>query len=82
MQFFEMNQTTKRLMTSPQIWIYFVTAVGATALTMALYYVMAGFPQIRRKQDVVVENGKAMHVPNSLQRGYTDIEKNLKSVEK
>lgn len=77
MEFFEMDQKTKSLITSPQIWIYFVTAVGTTILTMSLYYVMAGFPQIRRKKDTAVESASASHVPSSLQRGYTDIEKNI-----
>ncbi|KAF2027484.1 hypothetical protein EK21DRAFT_102554 [Setomelanomma holmii] len=82
MEFFEMDQVTKSLMTSPQIWIYFVTAVGATVLTMALYYVMAGFPKIRREKETAETSEQSSHVPTSLQRGYTDIEKNLKGVQK
>jgi hypothetical protein len=73
MEFFEMDQATLQLTTSPQIWIYFVTAAATTVLTVALYYNMAGFPQIRWKGGV---NAAASdeHVPYSLQRGYMDIE--------
>ncbi|KAH7083884.1 hypothetical protein FB567DRAFT_561823 [Paraphoma chrysanthemicola] len=81
MEFFEMDQKTESLITSPQIWIYFVTAVGTTILTMSLYYVMAGFPQIRRKKNTAVQSAPDSHVPSSLERGYTDIEKNIKSLE-
>lgn len=72
MEFFEMDPVTQQLLTSPQIWIYFVTAVGTTILTMVLYYMMAGFPKLRK-----VRNDNQMnpdYVPSNLQRGYTDIE--------
>jgi hypothetical protein len=68
-----MDQATHRLTTSPQIWIYFVTAAATTILTAALYYVMAGFPRIRWKgRDDAATNHE--HIPYSLQRGHTDIE--------
>jgi hypothetical protein len=75
MEFFEMDQATHRVTTSPQIWIYFVTAVATTVLTVALYYVMAGFPKVRWTGRVDDATNRE-HVPHSLQRGYTDIEKN------
>jgi hypothetical protein len=73
MEFFDMDQATHRLTTSPQIWVYFVTAAATTILTVALYYVMAGFPKIRWKGHVDVATSYK-HVPYSLQRGDTDIE--------
>ena len=75
MEFFEMDPKTQRLMTSPQIWIYFVTALCATLFTICLYYAMPGLWQLRRKQRDVAEQGNNVHVPKDLQRGYTDIEK-------
>lgn len=80
MEFFEMDTATQRLMTSPQIWIYFVTAAGVTILTMALYYVMAGLPQIHWKDSDATDTTENDHVPLSLQRGYTDLEKNMQPV--
>jgi len=76
-----MEQKTQRLMTSPQIWIYFVTAAGATIATVLLYWAMAGFPQFGRKSENESDVARENHVPRSLQRGYTDIEKNPKFVE-
>jgi hypothetical protein len=73
MEFFGMDQATHRLTTSPQIWIYFVTAAATTILTVALYYVMAGFPKIRWKGHIDAATSYE-HVPYSLQRGDTDIE--------
>ncbi|KAH8702725.1 hypothetical protein GQ44DRAFT_631370 [Phaeosphaeriaceae sp. PMI808] len=78
MQFFVMDAKTQRLLTSPQIWIYFVTAVGTTVLTMALYYFMAGFPQVHKKQDG--DEAEVDYIPRNLQRGNTDVEKNLQVI--
>jgi hypothetical protein len=80
MEFFQLHEKTHGLQMSPQIWIYFVTAGGTTILTMALYYVMAGLPQIRRRQNGDIDKAKYDHIPCSLQQGYTDIEKNLQTV--
>ena len=81
MEFFELDRETGRLVTSTQIWIYFVTAIGTTIVTVLLYYAMAGFPRIVRKHKHVVKQTQDFHVPQSLQRGYTDIEKNSQGVE-
>jgi hypothetical protein len=69
-----MHEATHRLTTSPQIWIYFVTAAATTILTVALYYVMAGFPKIHRMGRIDAA-ANYEHVPYSIQRGHTDIEK-------
>jgi hypothetical protein len=74
MEFFDMDKTTQHLTTSPQVWIYFVTAAATTILTMALYYFMAGVPKVQWKRHVGCDE-KEDHVPHSLKRGYTDIEK-------
>ena len=74
MEFFELDTKTLRIVTSPQIWIYFIVSFGATLFTGGLYYLMAGMPQIRKKQQ---DSGHGEdRVPISLQRGNTDIEKN------
>lgn len=55
MNFFTLDQETFRFVTSPKLWIYFVSAVILTVFTMLLYFAMAGFPQIhrsRKKTDV------------------------------
>jgi hypothetical protein len=75
MVFFEVDKPTQRLTTSPQVWVYFVTAAATTILTMALYYIMAGFPKVQWKRRVGCDATED-HVPRSLQRGYTDIEMN------
>jgi hypothetical protein len=75
MEFFEMDPLTERLKTSPQVWIYFVTAAVTTILTIVLYYFMAGFPKVQWKLRASCD-AKEDHVPRSLQRGYTDIEMN------
>jgi hypothetical protein len=49
MEFFQMNQETKNVDVSPEIWQFFVAATGTTVLTMLVYYLMAGFPHIRRE---------------------------------
>lgn len=81
MEFFEMNQSTRRLITSPQIWIYFATAAGATIVTVILYWALAGFPRLGKKSGDSLVVAEDNHVPQSLQRGYTDIEKSLKSID-
>jgi hypothetical protein len=75
MELFELDPKTRQLVTSPKIWIYFVTSICATIVTAALYCVMAGFPRLKRAVEIGCERSDS-HVPRSLQRGYTDIEKN------
>jgi hypothetical protein len=76
MEFFEMDVETRRLTTSPEIWIYFVTSVGATILTVVLYYAMARLPALCKQAKGRDNRSGDDHVPRSLRRGYTDIEKN------
>jgi hypothetical protein len=78
MEFFEMDLATHRLTTSPQIWVYFVTAVGATVFTVVLYYVMAGVIKFRSQSHFFGDVPEDHYVPRGLQRGFTDIEKNPK----
>jgi hypothetical protein len=75
MEFFELDPKTRHLVMSPKIWIYFVTSICATIVTAVLYCVMAGFPRLKREVEIGCGRGDT-HVPRSLQRGYTDIEKN------
>jgi hypothetical protein len=76
MVFFETDPEKRHLVMSSRIWIYFVTSICATIVTAALYCVMAGFPRLRRRDDKFGRGNGEIHVPRSLQRGYTDIEKN------
>jgi hypothetical protein len=78
MEFFEIDVKTSRLITSPQIWIYFVTAVAVTVFTMVLYYVMAGVPNIRKREYYFGGKPEDQYVPRSLQKTSTDVEKNPK----
>lgn len=71
-----MDQTSQRLMTSPQIWIYFLTASCTTILTIGMYFVMPSLWQSSKKQGHVAATGPIDNIPHNLQRGYTDIEKN------
>jgi hypothetical protein len=75
MEFFELDPQTRGLVTSPKIWIYFATAAAVTVVTIFLYYVMLGFPQIRRRADIRGSSDDI--VPENLQRGYTDLEKDV-----
>lgn len=72
MEFFELDPKTRLLITSPQIWIYFVTAASVTIVTACLYYVMAGFPRLHRCTQMSEKNKD--FVPLSLRRGCTDVE--------
>jgi Mg2+ and Co2+ transporter CorA len=76
MEFFELDQATGSLITSTQIWIYFVAAVGTTLFTVLLYFAMAGFPSFWRRNGSTVQQAQDEHVPQSLKRGCTDLEKN------
>jgi len=76
MEFFELNPNTNRLITSPQIWIYFVTAMVTTMFTVVLYYSMAGLPKFRKLGDGSGANSEEGDVPHSLRRSSTDVEKN------
>jgi hypothetical protein len=38
MNFFDMNQEAGRIVASPMIWIYVVSSVTITVMTMVLYY--------------------------------------------
>jgi hypothetical protein len=76
MEFFQSDSATHRLKISPQIWIYFATAAGMTALTMLLYTLMAGRPNRREGQGSVAKEATEFHIPLSLKRGSTDIERN------
>jgi hypothetical protein len=76
MEFFTSDSGTHHLKLSPQIWIYFVTAAGMTALTMVLYTLMAGRPNRRESQESVTKEATDFHIPLSLKRGSTDIERN------
>jgi hypothetical protein len=72
MNFFVLEQKTLELLTSPKLWIYFVSSIGLTVLTMVLYYMMAGLPRIKK------DPSKSDEFPSmNLKRGYTDVEKNL-----
>jgi hypothetical protein len=79
MEFFELDKDSHLIKSSPQIWIYFLTAVGATIFTMALYCVMAGLPQIRREQNGTIKKAEDDDIPCTIQRGCTDIEKNARA---
>ncbi|KAJ4286536.1 hypothetical protein N0V90_013236 [Kalmusia sp. IMI 367209] len=74
MNFFMMDQNTYRFVTSPKLWIYFVSAVVLTVFTMLLYYVMAGFPQLRKGRQQSGGDG-GIGPSQGLQRGLTDVEK-------
>lgn len=78
MQFFEMNQQTRRIMTSPQIWIYFATAAGASVVTVILYWLLAGFPKIHKAKGGNAEHAGDKAITPIAQRACTDIEKNPK----
>lgn len=74
MNFFMMDENTYSFVTSPKLWICFVSAVALTACTMLLYYVMAGFPQMRkREQKSSGDSGLGLRL--GLHRGVTDLEK-------
>jgi hypothetical protein len=75
MEFFELDLKTNRLITSPQIWIYFVTAMATTMFTVALYYSMAGLPNFRKLGDGFDGKSKKEDLPRSLRRSSTDVEK-------
>lgn len=76
MEFFELDLKTNRLITSSQIWIYFVTAMVTTMFTVVLYYSMAGLPKFRKLGDGLDANPEEEDVPQSLRRSCTDVEKN------
>ncbi|KAF2473418.1 uncharacterized protein BDR25DRAFT_282954 [Lindgomyces ingoldianus] len=73
MNFFMMDQNTYRFVTSPKLWVYFVSAVVLTACTMLLYYVISGFPQLRKGRQSGGDGGIGLR--QGLQRGFTDPEK-------
>ncbi|KAI8932383.1 hypothetical protein NX059_010571 [Plenodomus lindquistii] len=75
MEFFEMDPQTHGLKVSPQIWIYFATAVCASILTVTLYYVISWFWRDRINPNRPGRDQVGSFVPLCLQRGYTDIEK-------
>jgi hypothetical protein len=67
MNFFVFDTTTRRIEASPEIWVYFATSAGLTALTLALYYAIAG--RVRR-----AVNAPSTHIPGmTLRRGYTGL---------
>lgn len=81
MEFFQWNEETKNVDVSPEIWQFFVAATGTTVLTMLVYYLMAGFPQIRRQAgssgqtpDTTVDQ-KPVPAVKQPRRCSTDIEK-------
>jgi hypothetical protein len=76
MEFFTRDSKTEHLKISPQIWIYFATAAGMTALTMVLYTMMGGRLNRRENQDSVAKEATDYNIPHSLKRGSTDIERN------
>lgn len=81
MEFFQMNQETKNVDVSPEIWQFFVAATGTTVLTMLVYYLMAGFPQIRRhtgssgRTPDTTAHQKSTSMVKQPRRCSTDIEK-------
>jgi hypothetical protein len=81
MEFFQMNQDTKSVDVSPEIWQFFVAATGTTVLTMLVYYLMAGFPQIRRQAKSsdqtpdATAHQKSVSTVKQPRRCSTDIEK-------
>ncbi|CAI6332911.1 unnamed protein product [Periconia digitata] len=81
MNFFMMDQDTYRFVTSPKLWIYFVSAVTLTLCTMILYYVVAGFPQLNTGRPRLAGN-KADMGNNGLKRGLTDLEKSVQDGKK
>jgi len=70
-----MDPETRRVATSPQLWIYFATAVGASIATVILYWLMAGFPKLPQRSK---EEGE--EIPRSMHRTCTDIEKDPKII--
>jgi hypothetical protein len=80
MQFFEMNQDTRRIITSPQIWIYFATAAGTSVVTVLLYWLLAGFPKFQKRSKNDVDVSEDNSIPRSMQRACTDIEKDPKII--
>ena len=72
MNFFMMDQNTYRFVTSPKLWIYFVSAVLLTVCTMLLYYVMAGFPQLQKGRQSGRDGGVGLR--QGLRRDLTDLE--------
>lgn len=80
MEFFEMDQSTQRLHVSPQIWQFFVAATGTTVLTMLLYYLMAGFPQIRKQRRMAEERESGLE-PEEVRRRSINIEKSAQSAD-
>ena len=71
--FFMMDQDTYKFVTSPKLWIYFVSALVLTVCTMLLYYVMAGFAQLRKGRRNCGDGG--IGLTQGFQRGFTDLEK-------
>ncbi|EAT82574.1 hypothetical protein SNOG_10239 [Parastagonospora nodorum SN15] len=75
MEFFELDLKTNRLITSPQIWIYFVTAMVTTMFTVVLYYGMAGLPNLRKLGAGFYGKSEDEDLPQSIRRSSTDVEK-------
>jgi hypothetical protein len=75
MNFFVYDSTNKGIEGSPDIWIYFAVSAGLTAITLTLYYCIAG--RFRRKSnDSDIEGIPRMN----LRRGYTGLtEKSVNS---
>jgi len=67
MNFFVFDTKTKRIEASPEIWVYFLTSAGLTAVTLALYYAIAG--RVKRPDSVPVARIPGM----TLKRGYTGL---------
>jgi uncharacterized membrane protein len=77
MEFFQLDDESKELKVSPQIWIFFVTAAAVTALTMILYYAKTKVTELSNVStplDIPAVNC----VPSGLRRGGTDLEKNAR----
>jgi hypothetical protein len=52
-----------------------VTSICATIVTATLYYAMAGFPRFGKRVNCIGGEMGDDHVPGSLRRGYTDLQK-------
>ncbi|KAF3001348.1 hypothetical protein E8E13_006101 [Curvularia kusanoi] len=82
MEFFQWNQETKNVDVSPEIWQFFVAATGTTVFTMLVYYLMAGFPRLRKHKQTNIQASEttASRRPTFTieqpRRCSTDIEKN------
>ncbi|PVH93815.1 hypothetical protein DM02DRAFT_732892 [Periconia macrospinosa] len=75
MNFFMMDQDTYKFVTSPKLWIFFVSAVALTVVTMLPYYVYVrtDFARLRKGQEAEADDRFGLE--QSVQRRSTDLER-------